>query len=328
MIEFSHPSPADTAHLVALWNSCLEGFPLTEQLLRQTIEGDPYYENDGCWIARTSSASFEAGEIVGWVLTKSMRSAGPEVGRFQNRGGIGALCVHPSWQRRGIGTQLMERAENWLQDNNSPQTLLYFPHHLLPGVPHQCVAARAFLEKRGYSGWRETFDLRRDLKNYRVPPQVLATLQSNLNVEVRALRESEAHDLIEFVAHEFPGAWEFSTRGHFTRGGAPHDFIVAVEDGAIIGFCHTADFRSPWLLPSTYWHQELGTNYGGLGPIGMGAAQRKRGLGLTLCALSVNDLKERGVERMAIDWTSLVEFYGKLGFEVWKRYLQAERAIG
>ncbi len=36
-------------------------------------------------------------------------------------------------------------------------------------------------------------------------------------------------------------------------------------------------------------------------------------------------MKNRGVQEMAIDWTDLVEFYEKLGFEVWKQYLQAEK---
>ncbi|MBV9470986.1 MAG: hypothetical protein JOZ57_17250, partial [Abitibacteriaceae bacterium] len=66
---------------------------------------------------------------------------------------------------------------------------------------------------------------------------------------------------------------------------------------------------------------------GGLGPVGMAAAHRKRGLGLAITAMAVWNLKQRGVRQMAIDWTSLVDFYGKLGFSVWKRYLQAEQKI-
>jgi predicted N-acetyltransferase YhbS len=66
----------------------------------------------------------------------------------------------------------------------------------------------------------------------------------------------------------------------------------------------------------------LGKFYGGLGPLGIAKAHRKRGLGLAIVALAVEDLKKRGVQRMCIDWTTLTDFYGKLGFEVWKRYRQ------
>src|SRR6185503_11642144 len=132
-------------------------WPLTERLLRQTLEGDPYYEPDGNLVARAGD------RIVGWVLCKSMRDAGPEVGRFQGRGGIGALCVHPGFQRQGIASQLLDRAEAHLRDNGSPLTTLYFPHHLLPGIPAESDAAVALFRKRGYTGFRECVDLARDL---------------------------------------------------------------------------------------------------------------------------------------------------------------------
>jgi hypothetical protein len=57
----------------------------------------------------------------------------------------------------------------------------------------------------------------------------------------------------------------------------------------------------------------------------LGKAQRKRGLGLALTAIAVADLKKRGVEKMAIDWTNLIAFYEQLGFRVWKRYWQGEK---
>ncbi len=322
MSQFSHPEPADIPALLDLWNACLPNFPLSEQLLQQSIIDDPHYEREGCFIVRENE------HIIGWVMSKSMRNAGSEVGRFQNRGGIGALCVHPERQRRGIGTQLIEQAENWLQQNGSPLTTLYFPHHLVCGVPIECEAALKLFRQRGLNQWHETYDLKRDLRDFQIPPQVLAALRENPDVEIRALKESESVQLMEFVLREFPGAWDYSTRDHFRHGGMPSDFIVAVEKGVIIGFCHTNDFHSTRLISSTHWHPLLGKNYGGLGPIGIAKAERKRGLGLALCAVAVDDLKKRGVESMCIDWTSLLDFYGKLGFTVWKTYLQGERQIG
>ena len=153
-------------------------------------------------------------------------------------------------------------------------------------------------------------------------------MRDNPTVEIRAARADDVAPLVEFLSREFPGAWTYSTRKHFEHDGNPADFIIAVESVGqeleVIGFCHTADFRSKRLIPGTYWFPLLGEHFGGLGPIGMGQAQRKRGLGLALCALAIDDLKQRGVQQMAIDWTTLVDFYGKLGFSVWKRYLQPQ----
>jgi predicted N-acetyltransferase YhbS len=320
MIEYSHAARADVPAIVELWNAAFgPNFPLTERLFLQTVEGDPFYETEGTFLARDGE------KIVGYVLSKTMRNAGPERGRFQGRGGIGALCVHPDYQQRGLGTELLNRAEEYLASHGSPLTTLYYPHHLLPGIPDESTPARALFEKRGYTNWRECVDLTRDLADFELPEKVLRALQQNPTVEIRPARESESTPIIEMVAREFPGGWTYSTKSHFTRKGKASDIIVAVENGEVIGFCHTADFNSNWLLPSTYWFPLLGEKFGGLGPVGLAKEHRKRGLGLALTALAVEDLKNRGVEKMGIDWTNLVAFYEQLGFQVWKKYWQCEK---
>ena len=326
-IEFALATPEDDEALVRLWNAALPGFPMTPRLLRQALRHDPYFEADGHIIARHHASQ----SVVGWVLCKSMRNAGPEVGRFQNRGGIGALCVAPDFQRRGIGKYLLARADEHLTSHGSPLTTLYFPHHFLPGVPSECLAARALFEQFGCRGWSEHFDLRRSLSDFEPPPEVRATLDREGGVQIRAAREDEGEAVQEFVAQHFPGAWTYSTRAHFGRGQSARDFIIAVENQQVVGFCHVADDSSEWLIPSTYWFGALadsgGAGWGGLGPIGMSREVRGRGLGLALCARAVEELKSRGVSEMAIDWTTLVGFYGKLGFSIWKRYLQGERLV-
>jgi GNAT superfamily N-acetyltransferase len=321
-LKLEHPAHRDIPSLAALWNASMgAGFPLTERLLRQTMEADPWYEADGCWVAR------QGADIIGWVLSKTMKAAGAEMGRFQGRGGIGALCVHPDYRRRGIATQLLNRAESFLRAGGSSPSTLYYPHHLLPGIPAECEAVITLFRQRGYTGFHECVDLWRDLRDYEIPYKARIASNANPTVALRPARTEERDAIIAMVEREFPGGWPYSTRGHFARGGAASDIIVAVERDEIIGFCHTADWRSPWLLPSTYWHPLLGERYGGLGPVGIAAAHRKRGLGLALCAVAVEDLRRRGVQRMAIDWTTLISFYEQLGFTVWKRYLQARQPV-
>jgi ribosomal protein S18 acetylase RimI-like enzyme len=319
-IIFGQATPDDYPALVEIWNAAFgPKWPMTERLLRQTLEGDPYYEPEGCLIARSQGQSSE--QIVGWVLAKTMRTAGPELGRFSGRGGIGALCVHPTFQRQGIGSALLQRTEAFLRAADVVPNFLYFPHHFMPGVPAEFNAALRLLEKRGYRREGEHFDLWRDLQDYELPPGVLQAMQANPTVELRPAHEEEQEAVIAFVEREFPGAWHYSTRNHFERGAAASDFIIAVEGGKVIGFCHTADRHTRHLLASTYWHNLMGENYGGLGPIGIAKDERKRGLGLALCAVAVEDLKKRGVTCMGIDWTGLVAFYEKLGFRVWKNYI-------
>ena len=305
--------------LCAVWNAAFgPDWPLSERLLRQTIEDDPYFEADGLFVAR------EDAQIVGWVLAKTNRNGGTEIGRFANRGGIGAWCVLPSHQNRGIGTALLEQAETFLREANVAPNTLYFPHHLLPGVPEECESARRILTSRGYRENGAHYDLRRDLTNWQMPAKARIAIERNPTVEFRPARDNEQALVCEMVAREFLGPWTYSTRGHFAREGKASDIIIAIEDGAVLGFCQTGDWNSARLVPSTYWFPLLGERFGGLGPIGVAKEERKRGLGLALCAAAVDDLARRGATAMAIDWTTLVDFYGLLGFEVWKRYRQYE----
>ncbi len=322
MASLELSSLQDIPQLVALWNTSFGAqWPLTEGLLRQTLQHDPFTEPEGQFVLRENHA------IIGWALCKSNRLVGLELGRFQNRGGIGALCVHPDYQRRGYGTQLLRACEEHLQRNHSPLTTLYFPHHLLPGIPEDCAAAIAFFKSHGYSGFHPAVDLWRDLADYTIPHKATGAMQRNPTVELRRAREDEANRVLDFVSREFPGGWTYSTRNHFARGGQASDIVVAVENSEVIGFCHTTDWRNNWLLPNVYWHELLGEHFGGLGPIGIGHEHRKRGLGLALCAVAVDELKRAGVQKMAIDWTTLIDFYAQMGFTVWKTYLQAEKTI-
>ncbi|MCS6859981.1 MAG: GNAT family N-acetyltransferase, partial [Abditibacteriales bacterium] len=301
-----------------------ENFPMTERLMRQNLEGDFMLRPEGSWVARDGAC------VVGWVLSKAMVDPPPILERFRGRGGIGALCVHPHYRRRGIGSELLRRAEEYLRSQGLMKVeTLYFPYHFLPGVPVECSDLIEFLKKRGYVGGTACVDLERDITDFEMPPSVVERWQRDApRAVIRPLRDNEVQALIAFVAREFPGGWHFSTQRHFASGGDPEDFVVVVEDDEIIGFCHTFTQDSVYLGGSTLWYPLLGENYGGLGPIGIAAAHRQRGLGLALLCESVMHNKRRGVRRMAIDWTGLIEFYERIGFKVWKRYWQASKNVG
>jgi predicted N-acetyltransferase YhbS len=51
---------------------------------------------------------------------------------------------------------------------------------------------------------------------------------------------------------------------------------------------------------------------------------RGKGLGLALLQLGLEHLARMGVENAVIDWTGLVDFYGRVGFTPWKTYARME----
>lgn len=60
---------------------------------------------------------------------------------------------------------------------------------------------------------------------------------------------------------------------------------------------------------------------GGFGVLGVGEPFRDRGIGLALAAQATQLLKERGVRMSYLSWTWLVDWYGQLGYRVWREYM-------
>ncbi|MFN3421461.1 MAG: GNAT family N-acetyltransferase [Armatimonadota bacterium] len=313
-----------TEQVIALWNKCIgEHYPMTERLFRQNVLGDPFSQREGNLVA------LEGNKVVGWILARCLIDVPPELSNYKGRASIGALCVDPEFRGRGIANALYGAAESFLKSQGSTSvSVVHYPYHLTPGVPSEAMDLKVFLERRGFGNWHETYDLRRQLHDYEIPPEVLWRLkEQNPQVEIRPAKDGEQRAIVEFVGREFPGGWHYDTKRFFEKGGDPSDIVIAIERDEIIGFCHTFIPESIELRGSTHWFPLLQGRWGGLGPIGIAAAHRGRGLGLALLCYSVWHNKQRGVTDMVIDWTDLVDFYGRIGFKIWKRYWQGSKTL-
>ena len=67
---------------------------------------------------------------------------------------------------------------------------------------------------------------------------------------------------------------------------------------------------------------------GGLGPIGVAAALRGRGLGRALLVAALDRLRRLGHPDVVIDDTSLLGYYGPHGFAPWITYRHAAAPLG
>ncbi len=287
---------------------------MTERLFEQTVEADFLLPREGNLIAK------EGEDVAGWILFKANLEPPEILSKYRGHAGIGAFCVHPSYRHRGIGTELLNRAEEYFRRVGAAKCeTLYFPFHLLPGVPIECDDMVQFLNKRGFHGSKQSVDLIRDISDFEYP---------DADARFRRLAKEDYGELMRFLEKEFPGGWHFGSKRFLDSGGDPSDIVVFSEGNEIIGFCRTFTKDSLMLGGSTLWFPLLGENYGGLGPIGIAKEHRKKGLGLALLNHSILHNKNRGVRNMVIDWTSLVDFYSKCGFKVWKQYLHLEKGIG
>lgn len=70
-----------------------------------------------------------------------------------------------------------------------------------------------------------------------------------------------------------------------------------------------------WAFP-----QMCGPNTGLIGCVGVDEAHRKSGIGLAMVCHAVENMKQRGVEGVFVDWVALQGYYEKAGFETWRSY--------
>lgn len=202
--------------------------------------------------------------------------------------------------------------------------------HFFPGCPSDCQHLRDFLIVEGFVEGDEVVDLERDLTSYDPPAETLQPLKAWSAEQCPELGPGEAGvapistecvpALREFLYREFPGRWSYDTLRLLERE-ERHDGVFALYvDGAIEGFALTQAEGQKIPIGGAVWHLDLGERWGSLGPIGVSRAMRGKGLGGALLGASLCALRDRGVKRCIIDWTNLVEFYGKHGFEPTRTY--------
>jgi GNAT superfamily N-acetyltransferase len=310
--------------VVALWNAAMgDTFPLREALFRQNTVDDPHFDPAGCWVAPAPDGE----GLLGVCLAKVAREPLGADGMMEDRGWVSALAVHPSAQRRGVGTALVQKAEAFLRARGRPRAVLGGdPAHFFPGVPVGAAAA-AFFESRGYPLRGAAYDLRRSLGDYRTPPRVAEVLAAHPDIAVRPLRRGDEGALLAFLDAVFPGRWRYTLGRFLAGGGSPGDVMGIIRGGEVVGFAHLFHPGSRWVGPSIAWVRDGSARAGGLGPMGVAPHLRGQGVGLALLDRAVLHLASLGVEEMVIDWTLLLGFYGKLGFTPVRQYTHGERLL-
>jgi beta-N-acetylhexosaminidase len=101
----------------------------------------------------------------------------------------------------------------------------------------------------------------------------------------------------------------------------PSSIMVAFNpNGKQVGWTLMLSHESPilkthWALPPL-----CGPKTGLIGCVGVDADHRKEGIGLSLLCHAIENMKQRGVEAVFVDWVSLDGWYEKLGFKIWRSY--------
>ncbi|HLQ71199.1 MAG TPA: GNAT family N-acetyltransferase [Bacillota bacterium] len=303
------------ADLVALWNRELEkDFPMRPALFEQNS-----FDDDNICIESSLIAVNERDEVVGFVVAKRWQELlGVEMNR--EMGWIQVLLVDDNYRNRGIGSHLLSHAENTLKSKGIKKVSLgRDPKHYFPGIPSDYENVAQWFIKKGYQkqGHGTDYDL---ICKYDQDDKKSAKIPSIEGVQFSIMEKNDKADLLAFLHRSFPGRWEYESTYYFTHEVDGREFVVLKKNNKIIGFCRINDAQSPIIAQNVYWAPLFDDELGGIGPLGIDANERKQGYGLAIVEAGIAFLRKRGIKRIVIDWTGLVDFYSKLGYEIWKSY--------
>ncbi|MCG7344206.1 GNAT family N-acetyltransferase [Sporosarcina sp. ACRSL] len=310
-------SEINVSDIVKLWNEEIgERFPMSTALWHQNTTEEPNVLKEG------SLAVIEEGELRGLIVAK--RYVEKLDARMQATiGWIQCMLVRTSSRNEGIGSELLRLAEQALIAAGVEEIRLgRDPWHYFPGIPLEDEDTINWFEKHGYvKGGVET-DLIKDVRDgelYKL---------TNSSEHYRLLTTEDIPSLLSFLERVFPGRWHYEAIHYEMIGGTGREFIGFFMEDELQGFCRINDSQSPVIAQNVYWSALVKGEMGGMGPLGIDRDIRGKHFGLDLVKAAANELINRGVTDIVIDWTQLVSFYGKLGFQPWKQYQSMAKTIG
>lgn len=302
-----------------LWQRTLgKRWSLSRAVFHHTTVGSGAYQPGDHAVA-----ALDEGPMIGFAATQVRTLP------FQPpTGEIMVLMVDPAYQRQGVGHTLLNRALANLKRRGVSKVQLgaggvsYF----WPGVPANLPGAGAFFTACGWPYVEDSFDLIRCLDDYTTPPEIDARLRAS-SVAITPADAADVPDVLAFERQNFPG-WL-----HYYEDAVAHDAyadIVLARDTQthkIVGTSMAMDFRDPGRQRDFKWATLLGKDTGGIGPLGVAEAWRGNGIGLALAACVTERLQARGLKTSYIGYTWLVDWYGRLGYHVWRQYTMSWKKV-
>ena len=249
------------------------------------------------------------GELRGFALVK--KSASPRLWRGSDVDQAHLSAV--AFTEPEVGIDMLAQVKRVLQERGANRLVFgQDARHFFPGCPEDFPGLRDFLMVEGFETGGECCDLECDLAKYKNPAK-------KTDAEMRVLSKKDVAGLERFFDREFPGRWKSDTLSKVQAEGPEAVFGLFLK-GEIEGFALIQHWADKMPIGGAVWHMDLGEKWGALGPIGVSAGVRGHGYGDAVLGGAIEHLRGLGVGRMIIDWTGLVKFYGRHGFEATRKY--------
>lgn len=226
------------------------------------------------------------------------------------------LMVHPDCWKQGIGTRLLERAEEQIKTDGHDTVYLGFHSGqcLFQGVPvMDQEEVLEFFQKRGYEEIKWSLDLVMFLKDYSYENTLKKIHAPDLSTITFRYAQAGDAERLEAAVREVDEDWCRYVK-------ADQNTLLVEENGDIMGFeCVSIDgFKSP---------KDASLQCGAVGCVGVVPKYRKRGIGKVMVAYGTEELRKKNVDVCYIGFTHLESWYQSIGFETFLRFWMAKKKL-
>jgi len=241
---------------------------------------------------------------IGYILLTSLER--PQVGLVVL---ISGICVRPSFQRKGVGSRLMEKAMEWAKKQDA--ALIENDDEIIENP-----IAFNFFEKLGFEVFHRGVCMSKDLA-------LAEKMSYQREHEIRELRVEDLDQLLRVRREAFRefGPWyakpdgeAFKKRMKSRIGRDDVKVFVAVTGNQVIGYvvCTLS---------------ETNETLGDVRNISVVPKHRNKGVGTALVNSAFRFLKAKQVRNVETATETAEGFYRKVGFRVDKRFVRVRRKI-
>jgi len=266
--------------LTAFLNASWEYDAITELILREKLEGDPF------WLPEATFVCCDGNQIIGFIQGVIRDIRGTRYGYIK------LMAVEKDYRRKGVATALYQQLEGIFTGQNVDVVRIYdVPfNYFMPGIDPRYTPALCWAMRQGFERFGDTSNLRVDLnQDWDMADKEVALLSSN--IEVRRARPKDLQAVLDFVQEEW-ALWLNEVKMAF-KDERP-SIHIALLNGEVKAFsAHNANNKG------TGW----------FGPMGTHPDLRGKGLGAVLLKRCLHDMKEMGLSHSIIPWVGPIDFY-------------------
>ena len=312
-----------------IWNEDV-GFiyPIDKEMFKEKSIDCKYFKKECSFVEVVDD------EVVGFVIGKVFNN-NPNIPKYQNVGWISLIFVRRDKRKQGIGKNLLATTEAEMKKLGVNSIAVGSDiHNFFPGIPNDFDnTSDVFFKACGYELGYYTHDLIKKLSENDLVKYSSYNNNSYIDDDGKSKRvvleyakKEDKEEVLEFLKRTFFGRWYDEAVEYFDNGEVVKEYLLARVDGKITGFLRVNNCLIKETSYNINWKHRF-SKLVGFGPLGVDVDYRHHGIAKMLLYYAISSSYKNGYTDAMIDWTGLVTYYQKLGFETWKCFRYAKKTI-